>query len=195
MAVHGDLVFLAGGMRTLLPRPGGEQDTVNTVLAYNTTSDTWVNVPKAAAHIPEGRDHAAGAVIEDTFYILGGRNRGQHNVRDTVFALDLKNLKKGWKTKHGRLPTARGGLAAGTIGRLVYTFGGEGNPAEGSQGVFNETEVYDTKTDSWKRLPPMAVPRHGTAAVAVGKQVFIPGGGILQGGSPVDVFNAYRPTQ
>jgi hypothetical protein len=39
----------------------------------------------------------------------------------------------------------------------------------------------------------MPVPRHGTAAVAVGGTIYIPGGGDVAGGSPMDVNDAYRP--
>ncbi|KAI9171816.1 Kelch-like protein terF [Paramyrothecium foliicola] len=193
LAVHGHLIILAGGMRKLVPVPGGEQDTVDLVSIFDTKSNSWIAAPKAAARLPAPRDHSAGAVVDGTFYVLGGRNRGQRNVTATVFALDLSNLRKGWQTRPSKLPTPRGGLAAGAVGKLIYTFGGEGNPAEGSQGIFNEVEVYNTKTDSWKKLQPMAVPRHGTAAVGIGKRVYIPGGGTAQGGSPVSVMDAFVP--
>jgi N-acetylneuraminic acid mutarotase len=75
----------------------------------------------------------------------------------------------------------------------VYTFGGEGNPVEGSDGVFDQVEVYDTRKDSWERLGKMKVPRHGTSAVAVKGGVYIPGGGIKLGGAPVDTFDVFYP--
>jgi N-acetylneuraminic acid mutarotase len=193
MGVYRDTIFLAGGMRSLTLVPGGLQDTVDTVVAYNTTSDAWIQLPALATHMPEGRDHAGAAVVGHVFYVLGGRRRGQYNVADTVFALDLEDLDKGWVTKAGRMPTARGGVAASTIGELVYTLGGEGNPAEGARGVFSEVEAYNTTSDSWERLPPMAVPRHGTSAVAVGRQIFVPGGGDAEGGAAMDVMDVYRP--
>lgn len=49
----------------------------------------------------------------------------------------------------------------------LHTFGGEGNPAPGSDHIFRETEVYDARTDRWKKLAPSdadadadATPRH-----------------------------------
>jgi N-acetylneuraminic acid mutarotase len=71
---------------------------------------------------------------------------GQENVKDTVCILDLYNLKAGWKTSAAQMPTARGELAAGLMGKKVYTFGGEGNKAVES-GVFDQVEAYDTVTD------------------------------------------------
>uniref|UniRef100_UPI0035E2C464 kelch repeat-containing protein n=1 Tax=Actinophytocola algeriensis TaxID=1768010 RepID=UPI0035E2C464 len=72
-------------------------------------------------------------------------------------------------------------------------FGGEGNPAPGSNHIFRETEVYDTRKDQWKKLAPMPLPRHGTAAAAIDGTIYIPGGGHQAGGAPVDVVDAYRP--
>ncbi|KAH7321346.1 hypothetical protein B0I35DRAFT_450697 [Stachybotrys elegans] len=193
IGVYKDTIFLAGGLRRLEPFAGGVQTTMDVVSAFNTVSGRWIPLPKAARRLPEPRDHAGGAVVGHHFYVLGGRMNGQVNVKDTVFVLDLDNMEKGWRVSPGRLPTPRGGLSAATMGPIVYTFGGEGNPAAGSGGVFNETEAFDTRTETWTQLQPMAMPRHGTSAVAVGSKFFIPGGGKTQGGDPVDVMDAYSP--
>ncbi|GGP85898.1 Kelch repeat-containing protein [Saccharothrix coeruleofusca] len=186
MGVRGTKIYLAGGMRTLTPGPGGLQDTVDTVSSYDVVTGRWETLPS----LPQARDHVGGAVVGNTFYVLGGRDRGQVNVRDTVYAFDFGTGR--W-TERAPMPTARGGIAAAAVGTKIYTFGGEGNPAEGSHSVFAENEVYDTARDSWQRLAPMAVPRHGTAAVAVGGTIHIPGGGTVGGAGPVDVNDAYRP--
>ncbi|KAM4054496.1 kelch motif domain-containing protein [Hirsutella rhossiliensis] len=136
MGVHGKTIYLAGGMTILVP--GVYQNSVDTVSAFDTTKGTWKTLSK---QLPEGRDHAGAAVVDSAFYVLGGRNFGQNNVRDTVFSLNLKNHSGGWKDGSARLPTARGGLSIGTIGISIYAFGGEGNRAEGTNGVFNQTEL------------------------------------------------------
>lgn len=184
VGVHGTKIYLAGGMRTLMPAPGGLQDTVDTVASYDVVTGHWAALPS----LPQARDHVGGAVVRGTFYVLGGRDRGQVNVRDTTYALDLRTRR--W-TERAPMPTARGGIAAAAVGGTIYTFGGEGNPAEGSHGVFADTEAYDTVRDRWQQLAPMPVPRHGTAAAAVGRTIFIPGGGTAGGGAPVDVNDAY----
>lgn len=193
MGVHEGKIYLAGGMRTLeATGPGGLQDTVSIVSIFDTKSGEWLEVPEAVKNIPEARDHAGAAVVEDKFYVLGGRDHGQLNVKDTVFILDFCDLEKGWRTSEARMPTPRGGVAAGVVGTKVYTFGGEGNQEVGS-GVFNNTEAYNTVTDSWEQLTPMRIPRHGTYAVGVGNSVYIPGGGVLQGGGPVADFDTFTP--
>ncbi|KAL0579166.1 hypothetical protein V5O48_002847 [Marasmius crinis-equi] len=189
VGVWGDQVFLAGGMRTL-NIPAGEQDTVATGLVYDTRAKEWT----AFVDLPEGRDHVGGVVIGGTFYVVGGRFRGQNNVRGTVFTMNLTAEEKVWAEK-SIMPTPRGGLAAAATDGKIYTFGGEGDPLLiGPAGVYNNTEVYDTETDSWEVLPPMDIPRHGTAATAVGGKLYIPGGGLMRGGAaPVAIMDVFIP--
>ncbi|TQS32005.1 hypothetical protein Golomagni_07695, partial [Golovinomyces magnicellulatus] len=188
--VYKDVIYLAGGMRTLNPiGTAGEQDTVAFVSAFDTKSMSWSTLPP----LPEGRDHAGVSVVGHKMYVLGGRYRGQYKVKDTVFILDLNHVDSGWKTSKARMPTPRGGVVSGTIQGKVYIFGGEGNPEPGANGVFDQVEVFDTKTESWKKLKPMKVPRHGGSGVALGNAVYLPGGGWKEGGSPLALLDAYYP--
>ncbi|KAK1843387.1 kelch repeat-containing protein [Colletotrichum chrysophilum] len=190
VGVYDDLIILAGGMTVLMT---GYQDAVNSVIAFNTTSNSWQRLPMAAAELPESRQHSSGAVIGDTFYVVGGRRYGQLNHRDTVFSLDLSNMTSGWQTSLGHMPTARGGLNGGAVGGKFYAFGGEGN-VDSVTGVFNQTEVYDVETQQWAELQPTKTPRHGTQAAAVGDRVYIPGGGLQQDGKQVTI-NGTTTTQ
>lgn len=192
VGVYQGKIYLAGGMTELVLGPNGTQATVDTVSIFDTRTGRWQSVPADARRIPGARDHSGVAVVDGKFYVLGGRDHGQFEVKDTVFVLDLNNVQRGWRTSRSRLPTPRGGLAAGVVGKKVYTFGGEGNRDDES-GVFNQTEVYDTVRDRWERLSPMEIPRHGSFAVGVGKSVYIPGGGTRLGGSAVASFNAFSP--
>jgi N-acetylneuraminic acid mutarotase len=185
-------IYLAGGMSKLELFANGTQDSVSVVSIFDTDTRTWLPVPEAAKYIPEARDHAGAAVVGGKMYVLGGRDRGQENVRDTVFVLDLCDLEAGWKTSSARMPTARGGVAAGVIGRNVYVFGGEGN-VQSDTGVFDQVEVYDTVRNRWAKAGRMRLPRHGTYAVGVKGKVYIPGGGTSQGGEPVSDFDVFAP--
>ncbi|KAI9689625.1 MAG: hypothetical protein M1820_010146 [Bogoriella megaspora] len=183
--VHGDIIYLAGGMTVL---QNTYQDSVTVVTAFNTTSGQWQRLPAAAANIPEGRQHAVGSVIGDTFYVIGGRWFSQTAVRGTVFELNLNNPNASWLTSPSLMPTPRGGLSGDAVGTKYYTFGGEGDPNT-SSGVFYQSESYDTATQQWNTLVSMTVPRHGTHAVAVGNRVYIPGGGLQQDGKAVTSAN------
>lgn len=180
--VYGEMIYVVGGM-TYLSAAG--QDAVTSVIAFNTTSEKWQRVASRAADIPSGRQHAVGGVVGSTLYVLGGRWYERTNVRDEVFSLDLLQPERGWQTSKARMPTARGGITGGAVGNSFYVFGGECDE-ETANGVFPQNEAYDLKKKKWTRLANMAVPRHGTSAVAVGKRVYVPGGGLQQDGLPVE---------
>jgi N-acetylneuraminic acid mutarotase len=190
--ILGDTIYVAGGMTFLGPREG-PHGTVDTVSAFNTTTGKWTMLPAAARVMPGLRNHGGGAIIDRTFYVVGGRDQSQSKPYDDVFALNLDDMESGWVTKKGKMPTARSGLAVAAVNKKIYTFGGQGNPVNGTEGIFNQTEVYDTVTDSWMKLGPMRLPRHGTCAVPVGGKIYIPGGGISDGANSTDTLDVFTP--
>ncbi|KAK8087503.1 hypothetical protein PG994_002477 [Apiospora phragmitis] len=121
VGVWRDTVLMAGGLTGQVTTPGVPQPTVPFVSAFNTTSGTWATLPD----LPEPRDHVGGAVIDDVFYVVGGRLNSATEVRGTVFALDLLSSNKTWVLRAGAMPTPRGGLATAALGSRIYTFGGE----------------------------------------------------------------------
>ena len=178
-------LYLAGGMTLLQAYKGGHQDSLSTVSSYDITTNTWdVNHPP----LPEPRQHVGGAVVGSTFYVIGGRENGVEKYHNMTYALDLENPTS-WK-EMAPMPTARGSLACSPIGSKIYCFGGEGNP-ENPQRIFNETEVYDTSADTWTRLRPMEIPRHGTGAATVGYEIYIPGGGVTTAFYPVGITDSF----
>jgi N-acetylneuraminic acid mutarotase len=190
VGVHGDKIVLAGGLTDLEFYGEHVQTSVGVVSVFDTKTLEWEDVPEEAKYIPEARDHAGAAAVEGKMYVLGGRDNGQENLKDTVFVLDLACLEKGWEVSEAKMPTARGGVSTGVVGRKVYTFGGEGDKSV-ETGVFDEVEAYDTVKDTWESVGTMKIPRHGTYAVGVKGKVYIPGGGIMQGGGPVADFDAF----
>ncbi|KAI1771433.1 galactose oxidase [Hypoxylon cercidicola] len=187
VGVSGSTVYLAGGLERLEHFENGAQPSFDIVTAYDTEAGTWTTLPK----LPAPRDHVGGAVIGRRFFVVGGRDNGQPNVRNTTWTLDLDAPWRGW-VAHAEMPTARGGLSMGVIGDYIATFGAEGNPDPASNGVYNETEVYDMKKDRWFKLPAMPHPRHGTVAASVHGRIYIPGGGIYIGAGPLDTFDAFE---
>ncbi|WNG18174.1 Kelch repeat-containing protein [Cystobacter fuscus] len=183
VGVSGTKIYLAGGLRSLAPE---FQDTVATFSSYDVAQDTWETLPS----LPEPRDHVGGAVVDGTFYVLGGRANGVENVKGTVFAY---NLSTGTWSSRAAMPTPRGGVAAAAVGTKIYVIGGEGNPAPGSLGVYADTEAYDTVSDSWQVLAPMPTPRHGTGAATIGSTIYVPGGAVQTRLGPGVANEAFIP--
>lgn len=183
VGVSGTKIYLAGGLRSL---SSDLQDTVATFSSYDVVSRTW----ETLTALPEPRDHVGGAVVDGTFYVLGGRANGIENVKGTVFAYDLS--AKSWSTRSA-MPTPRGGVAAAVVGKKIYVIGGEGNPAPGSQGVYGDNQAYDTARDSWEVLAPMPTPRHGTGAATIGSTIYVPGGAPVTQFGPGDLNDAFNP--
>jgi hypothetical protein len=83
------------------------------------------------------------------------------------------------------MSSKRGGLSAATspTDGWIYVFGGE-EPG----GTFQLAERYNPGSDAWEISPEMPNGRHGLAAVTVGSEIHVIGGG-PQPGLSVGDFN------
>ena len=155
----------------------GGQDSarknVNTNEAYDLKKNTWTE----REPMPTNRHHIASAVVDGKLYVVGGRQTGKSpdvNI-DTNEVYDPKLDK--W-TSLNSMPTKRSGLAAASLGNEIYVFGGEhpfndGEPLK----TFNNTEIYNTKTDKWTSGSPLPTARHGLTAEEVNGTIYVIGGG------------------
>ena len=180
VGVWNEMIYLVGGMTALDPE---FQDAVTSAIAFNTTSGDWQQLERWAESIPSNRQHAAGGVVGSTMYVIGGRYFAQENIRNTVYSLDLAKPDAVWETVSNVMPTARGGICSAVVDNKIYVFGGEANEND-EYGIFDNVEAFDTETQEWTSLDPMALPRHGTSAVAIGDKIYIPGGSLLENGLP-----------
>lgn len=153
------LNLYSGGLEYLEYVPGGTQASVVTVNTYDAVALTWTIL----SSLPAPHDHVGGAIVADKLYVISGRQN--FTVADPVYAMDLAASQLAWTSKV-QMPTARGGLSFGVIGKRIFSFGGEGNPDPGSKGVLNEPEMYDVRSNMWIKLEPMQYPRHGTCAAS-----------------------------
>ncbi|KAK9845966.1 hypothetical protein WJX81_007112 [Elliptochloris bilobata] len=185
-AAIGDTVYLAGGRWC-------NSTSTNTLLAYNTSSDTW----KRLVDLPgPGRNHFPGVALDGLLYVLGGRTV-PHPVKG-VPQLDRVDVydpaTDSWSSR-AQMPTPRSGSAGGVVAGSIVMAGGEGNFAS-LKGVFPQTEIYNPATDSWSTGPDMAAPRHGTYGIGYKDCLYIPGGGAHMGGlfatNTLEVFYKVR---
>lgn len=187
IAVKGSSIYLAGGLQPQMGDVYFGQRVTGIASSYDTITGAWSTLPK----IPERRDHVAGAFVDDTYFVIGGRAGDITPTKGTVFA--LKPNATEW-TSLAQMPTPRGGLTAAVLGTKIYTFSGEGNMAPNSRNVFPDVEAYETVANTWTKEPAMKEPRHGTGAVSVEGAIYIPGGGLSGGGSAsVATLEAYGP--
>ncbi len=123
------------------------------------------------------RDHRLGGRI----HAVGGRfNTFDYNTN----LHDAYDPSSDTWSPRAPLPTTRSGVAAAVLDGWIFVFGGER-----AGGVFSENEAYDPSTDRWATMTPMLTPRHGTGAAAVGNAIWIPAGGLVNGGSRPSIIN------
>jgi N-acetylneuraminic acid mutarotase len=185
IGVYGKVVYLAGGTQQV------GKTALDIVSTYDTEQDRWTTLP---IKLPEARDHVGGTVVGDMYYVVGRRHGLQAAVRGTVFVLNLTAPELKWTTLSS-VPTPRGSLPLAVVGKKIYTFGGEGNPDNSSQGVFPQNEIYDVERDSWSKDAPMRTPKHGAMAVAIGEAIYIPRGSASKGSRlDLNITEVYRPS-
>lgn len=165
-------IYVAGGLRS---------GTVADFSAYDPSTDRWETLPD----MPRPLDHAGAAAVGGKLYVLGGRAAGIEGVSGAVLIYDPK---AGTWSSGEEMPTPRGGVAAAVAGGEIFVLGGEGNTAV-ETGVFDDVEAYDPEADSWRVLLPMAAPRHGMGAAAIGRRIYVPGGASVQAFGVVDTFD------
>ena len=142
--------------------------------ALDLHSGRWTRIADA----PSARNSAAGAVIGNKLYVVGGRQMvAQADGRSrpvNVATLEVYDpATDRWETRTP-MPLAQGGLAAAAHDGKLYVFGGEQFVPQAK--VFGESWVYDPALDRWSALPAMATPRHGHGAAVVGKRIYLMGG-------------------
>lgn len=142
-------------------------------IAYDPVADRWDDF----APLPTPRNSAAGAVVNNTLYVLGGRmvDDGETNIVEVY-----DQLADRWE-KARPMPTALAGHAAAVLNGKIYVFGGEYFSASGG-GVFAQSWEYDPRKDTWRSVAAMTRPRHGLGAVTMNGAIYVMGGAALPGG-------------
>jgi N-acetylneuraminic acid mutarotase len=168
VAVDGGHLYVIGGARNGM--------SVASASRYDAAADTWETLPD----LPEQREHCTAGAIDGVIYVAGGREGSISNIQDTTWAFDP--VQAMWLEKAPLMPS-RGGLAGGVLGGRLFVFGGEGNPAAGTNGIFDSIDAYDPGANTWEKIGVMDVPRHGYGAGVMDGKIYLPGGAIRQGGA------------
>lgn len=148
---------------------------------------------EAAAPCPMARNSAAGAVLDGTLWVAGGRTvsgggTGRLDRYDPV--ADRWDTLAPIPASPATGQQVGGGLAMAAVSGRLVAFGGEWF-APGGGGVFAETWIYHPAVDRWESGPAMRTPRHGLAAAAVDGVIYaIAGGEVVSGGRAGGVVEA-----
>ncbi len=133
---------------------------------------TWTN--KAA--MPQALAGCGCAVINDTIYVLGGRDSAGNRYATNYIYLPGSDS---WSTRQS-MSTARAHLAAAYVNGKIYTIGGwVGSTATGV------CEEYDPVANTWQNRTSMPTPRYTIAIAVVAGKIYVFGGMNMSG----QVFN------
>ena len=173
VAVLDGRLYAMGGERFRAAAGSQTYEPVADVAAYDPKANAWEVLPP----MRHRRDHLVAGAIGGRIYAVSGRDRPDYALQHVE---EYNPATRTW-TERAPMPTGRSGGAAGVVGNRLYVFGGEGN-ADNPLGTFNQVEAYDPARDAWTQLAPMPLPRHAFGGAVVGNRIYLPGGGIVQGG-------------
>ena len=154
------------------------------VYLFDPQTDTWTQ--KSDMPFAIGSSGVAGAVIENTIYLMGFSESDSIPTSTTVMAYDA--ISESWTQKTDML-TPRGMLAACVIDGKIYAIGGT---TENWETVFyKHVEVYDLVTNAWTRKADMLTGRWGLATVVADGLIYAIGG--RSGSTSCSKNEAYNP--
>jgi N-acetylneuraminic acid mutarotase len=160
---------------------------------YDPKTNQWKTLPDS----PHARDHVQAVVIDNKFYVAGGR-KSHAKIKEvltlTTREVDVFDFKtNSWTTlpENLNLPTQRAGASCVVVDKKMIVIGGE----SGSQvAAHSEAEVLDTKLMKWEKLPNLNQGRHGTGATIYKKKIYTAGGSGNRGGGPeLNSIEVYSP--
>jgi N-acetylneuraminic acid mutarotase len=184
-AVVGDVIYTLGGIET-----GGSfsyrgvtlpiKTTGAVVESYNIRTGQWSTraplpyLPREPSFQPEGRFQLAAAAVGNTIFTFGGASLDKQ-VRDTIDAYDVTADR--WTAGVARLPKPLAGLAAVTVGDLVYLFGGSGSVDVFDAPVISrEYYVFNPRDMTVAPKGWMSVPRTRLSAIPWEGNILLSGG-------------------
>ena len=153
--------------------PARPHRSLGTIEEYDPATNSW----RERSPMPTPRNHVAIGAVKGKIYVIGGRLGGAfitampdhtHLVQEYTPATDSWALK-------APMPTARSAVASTVLHDKIYVAGGEIQTYE-YLATFRALEAYNPATNTWERLPPMPLPRHGLAGAAIGNRLHLVSG-------------------
>jgi len=158
--------------------PARPHRAVGTHEVYDPATNGW----STRAEMPTARNHAAAGVVNGRIYVIGGRLGSVFitTATNTDIVEEYDPATNQWGRLLAPMPNARSAVAWGVHDGRIYVVGGEMRTRD-LWGTFTAVDAYEPKTNSWIRMPPMPMPRHGLAADFIGNRLHIVSGQVQTG--------------
>ena len=148
---------------------GSEQFCANNEM-YNPVTNKWTT----KAPMPTARGNFAIAVYQNKIYCIGG-NIALNPLTGTT-TTDLNEIynpaTNSW-SYGSPMPISRGSVYAATVNGKIYVMGGLRAENLNSVTYFNNTQVYNPKTDSWSETTAVPTPTCPNIVCAAGDEIFV----------------------
>jgi N-acetylneuraminic acid mutarotase len=144
---------------------------------YDIAANSW----STRTEMPTARNHAAAGAVNGKIYVVGGRVGSVFipNANNIDLVEEYDPATDRWDLR-APMPTPRSAMAWGVHDGRIYTAGGEIRHRD-IWGAYTSVEAYDPKSNSWMRLPPMPMPRHGLAGDFLGNRFHVVSGQVQSG--------------
>lgn len=165
----GDALYVTGG------QPSWPLPSSNSTHRYDVVSNTWATTTLPT--FPAAAYGCASAVVNDTWYLFGGRKSVLSGFFNLVYELVSSvyaytpNQDSQFRQVTTML-TPRYGAAAAVFDQRIWVAGGIDEKGQLSGAV----EVFDPATNLWERKPPLKTPRAFAATGVVEGRIFVAGG-------------------
>ncbi|WP_051935670.1 NPCBM/NEW2 domain-containing protein [Deinococcus sp. YIM 77859] len=133
---------------------------------------------RAAAPLPNPRNHLSGAVLNGRIYAIGGQHLGDEDAGNQADVHVYDPQQDAWRAVRP-LPRPMGHATASTVswnGRIVVM----GGVTQGAREIANVIE-YDPQADTWTELTPLPGPRQSPVADVVAGQLVVVTGSTADG--------------
>jgi hypothetical protein len=151
--------------------------TAGNFAVYDPALDTWT----ALGMMPTPVNHAAAGTDGEKLYVFGGRqgmNIPQPGFDDVQIYDPVTDT---WATSDASqvaaMPQGRGGTGRAVFLRGEFMIMGGESDTE----VFDDVQIYNPVTDTWRTEKPMTTARHGIYPVEYEGRIHVLGGGLVAG--------------
>jgi N-acetylneuraminic acid mutarotase len=167
----------AGSKETAL-HPARPHRALSTHEVFDPATNAW----STRAEMPTARNHAAAGVIDGRIFVIGGRIGSVFitTASNTDIVEEYDPATDSWGRLRAPMPNPRSAVAWGVHGGRIYVVGGEVRHRD-YWATFAAVDAFDPKSNSWIRMPPMPMPRHGLAADFIGNRLHVVSGQVQSG--------------